>query len=68
MKDIIRFKKNGKNKLILYKITEEQAKEWCNSPYTQGKDYFDGFATSDTYCVKQSPKYQHYFKPNQEYN
>jgi hypothetical protein len=68
LKDIIRFKKNGKQKLIHYKVTEEQAREWCESPHTRGKDYFDGFATSGTYCHRQQPKYTHYFTPDEKYN
>lgn len=67
MKDIIRFKKDGgRQKLIHYGITDEQAQEWCNSPYTRKEGvYFDGFAESGTYCVKQSPKYTHYFIPDE---
>lgn len=68
MKDIIRFKKNGKNKLVMYQVTEDQAREWCESSYTKGKDYFDGFATSGTYCINNKPIYTHYFTPTQEYN
>ena len=64
MKDIIRYKKNGRNKLIHYRVTETQAREWCGSEFTRGKDYFDGFCESDTQCVKAMPKYQNYFTPD----
>jgi len=69
MKDIIRFKKNGKTKLIHFLVTEEQAREWCNSEHTQkeGK-YFDGFATTGTYCTRQKPYYDHYFTPTEDFN
>lgn len=66
--DVIRYHKKNKKKLIHYKITLEQAREWCGDDLTKGKDYFDGFATSGTYCVDQNPKYTHYFTPNKEYN
>jgi len=68
MKDIIRFKQNGKKILIMAGVKTEQAQEWCSSPLTKGKDYFDGFAQQNTYCVKSSPKYTHYFTPNEIYN
>ena len=45
-------------------VTEEQAREWCNSSYTKGKNYFDGFAETGTHCTKQRPKYTHYFTPD----
>lgn len=66
MKDVIRFKKNGKQSLILYCVTEDQAREWCSNPHTrkEGK-YFDGFAESGTHCVRQNPKYAHYFVPTE---
>ena len=69
IKDIIRFRKNGKQSLIFSGITLEQAREWCNSPLTSKENkYFDGFATPNTYCIKQNPKYTHYFTPNEQYN
>lgn len=69
MKDIIRFKKNGKKILIHYGVTEDQAREWCSSKYTHKKGkYFDGFAESGTYCTNNRPKYDHYFAPTEEYN
>lgn len=50
-------------------VTEEQAREWCNSEHTQeeGK-YFDGFATTGTYCTRQNPYYDHYFTPTEDFN
>ena len=70
MKDIIRFKKKNERKILIhYRVTEEQAREWCNSPLTK-KDgvYFDGFDVSGTHCQNQTPKYDHYFSPTEEYN
>lgn len=70
MKDIIRFYPTGKRKLIHYLVTEEQAREWCESKYTRKQlknlSWFDGFAESGTYCQNQSPKYTHYFTPTEQ--
>ena len=69
MKDIIRFYKTGKNRLIHVNITEEQAKEWCGSLFTRKENvYFDGFAETGTYCHNQTVKYNHYFEPTKEDN
>jgi len=68
MKDIIRFRENGRRKLIHCNVTEDQAREWCESRLTrkEGK-YFDGFAATGTYCTKKTPVYTHYFAPTDEY-
>ena len=63
-KDIIRFKKNGAKQLILTRITEEQAREWCDNRWTRGKDWFDGFADTGDYCHNLTAKYNHYFIPD----
>jgi len=65
-KDIIRFSANGRQRLILRGITETQAREWCNNPYTRkaGK-YFDGFDETGTHVVKGNPKYLKYFIPTE---
>lgn len=69
MKDIIRFKKNGRKKLVHYCVTETQAREWCSSPHTRKEGvYFDGFAESGTHCVNQNPIYSHYFTPDEVNN
>jgi len=68
LKDIIRFKQKGKKELIHYKVTQEQAQEWCESDLTKGKGYFDGFDNTGTHAQKQNPKYSHYFTPNENYH
>lgn len=67
-KDVIRFyRKNNRKKLIHYGVTEAQAKEWCESPYTKKEGvYFDGFAQSDTHCIYSRPFYDHYFTPDKD--
>lgn len=67
-KDIIRFKEKGRKILIMSGVTEDQAREWCESPLTRGKDWFDGFADHGTHCPKSAPKYTHYFAPTKEYH
>ncbi len=68
-KDIIRFYKNGKQKIVFYGVTEYQAKEWCNSEYTHNAKYFDGFSTTGSYGNKKQPIYnQAYFSPTEIYN
>lgn len=67
--DVIRFYKSGKKKLVHYKVTKEQAQEWCNSPCTErAHRYFDGFADTGTYGARNTPIYSHYFTPTKELN
>lgn len=68
-KDIIRFYETGKKKIVFYSVTEEQAKEWCNSPLTRkaGK-YFDGFANAGAYGKERTAIYSNYFTPTEQYN
>lgn len=67
MKDIIRFKRKGNKKLIMRGVTDEQAREWCSSPYTRKEGvYFDGFDDTKTHCINQSPMYIHYFTPDKD--
>jgi len=49
-------------------VTQEQAQEWCESDLTKGKGYFDGFDNTGTHAQKQTPKYNHYFTPNENYH
>ena len=44
---IIRFKRNGNNKVIKTNLTLEDAKKHCNNPETEGKNWFDGFTKQD---------------------
>lgn len=61
LKDIIRFKKNGRKVLVMRGVTEAQAMEWCSSRYTRKEGvWFDGFAVTGTYCVNQKPLYTMY--------
>lgn len=66
MKDIIRFYKTGKKKLVHFYVSEEQAREWCSSPFTKTNAYFDGFGNSGEYCKGQISIYNHYFVPDKD--
>lgn len=69
LKDIVRFKKNGRQQLIFEGVTQEQAQEWCSSSLTRKEgQYFDGFAETGTHCAKQHAKYTKYFPPNETYH
>jgi len=67
-KDIIRFYKTGKRKLVFEGVTLEQAQEWCGSPLTrkEGK-YFDGYDNTGKY-PKLKPIYTDYFFPTEVYH
>ena len=40
---IIRFRKNGNQKVVRRGLSLEDAKIWCNREDTHGKNWFDGF-------------------------
>lgn len=42
---IVRFFKNKNSKIIKTGLTLEEAQRHCKDPKTQGKDWFDGYAT-----------------------
>ncbi len=69
IKDIIRFYRTGKKKIVFYGVTEEQAREWCASPLTrkEGK-YFDGFDKAGSHGNRLAPIYPHYFVPTEDYH
>jgi hypothetical protein len=64
--DIIRFHRINNRRLIFRGVTLAQAKEWCSNPLTRGKDWFDGFAPTNTLCTKNTPKYTKYFIPKRK--
>jgi hypothetical protein len=65
-KDIIRFNNKKPNIVLFRGVTEEQAREWCNSPYTKkGQLFFDEFAQTDTHLIGKKPKYVKYFTPSE---
>ena len=64
-KNIIRFKKTGRNILLFRGVTHEQAIEWCSSPITHKENvYFDGMQVTNTMLTTQKPKYLKYFNPS----
>lgn len=68
LKDIIRFYKTGKKKLVHEGVTLEQAQEWCNSPLTRKEDvYFDGYGDTGHYPMLK-PIYKNYFAPSKDYH
>ena len=40
---IIRFRKNGNQKVVRRGLSLEDAKIWCNREYKHGKNWFNGF-------------------------
>lgn len=67
-KDIIRFYKTGKKKIVFYSVTDEQAREWCSSTLTSTARYFDGFANHGEYGTRLTAIYQNYEAPTAEYH
>lgn len=41
--DIVRFRQNGKQRIIRRGLTLEEAQAHCTNPKTRGEDWFDGF-------------------------
>ena len=41
--DIVRFRKNGNQRIIKRNVPESVAKLHCNDPKTRGDNWFDGF-------------------------
>ena len=41
--DIVRFRLNGKQRIIRRGLTLDQAQAHCNDPKTSGEDWFDGY-------------------------
>ena len=44
---IVRFNKNGAQRVIKRGVTLAEAKKHCNDPATAGKTWFDGFTKED---------------------
>ena len=40
---IMRYKQNGKSKVIKIGLTLQEAREHCNDPLTSGEGWFDGY-------------------------
>lgn len=43
--DIVRHRRNGKQRIIRRGLTLEEAQAHCNDPRTSGEDWFDGYGS-----------------------
>lgn len=68
MYDIVRFYSDGRKKLVMAKVTEEQKDTWCNDERTKKSgEWFDGFTNSKktTYkCQLGKPMYPSNYTPD----